>query len=88
MCVLRNTYKRMQWELAPRVTAAACNCGSVFTLLGQMGSPHCDPDKLLGLRVVKMIYYVSMLGTLFWFLLLKLSPIIPLPFSPARRPAL
>lgn len=70
MHVLPHTYKRTQSELAPRVTDDACKHGSVFTLLGQIGNPHCDPDKLFGLRVVKMIYYTSVLATLFWLLLL------------------
>lgn len=70
MHVLPHTYKRPQSELAPWVTDDACNRGSVCTLLGQMGNPHCDPDKLFGLRAVKMIYYISVLATLFWLLLL------------------
>lgn len=69
MHILRYTYKCTQLELAPWVTDGACNCGSVFTLLGQMGNPHCDPDKLFVLLVVKMIYYISVLVTLFWLLL-------------------
>lgn len=66
MRVLPHTYKCTQSELAPQVTDGACKRGSVFPLLGQMGNPHCDPDKLFGLGVVKMIYYISALATLFW----------------------
>lgn len=70
MHFLHYTYKRTKLELAPCETDDACNSGSVFTLLGQMGNPHCDPDKLFVLRVVKMIYYISVLATLFRLLLL------------------
>lgn len=78
----------LQPELASRVTDGACYRGSVFTLLGQMGNPHRDPDKLFGLRVVKVIYYISVLATLLWLLLLYISVIMSLHPSPARRPAL
>lgn len=69
MHFLHYTYIRTQLELAPWVTDGACNHGSVFTLLGQMGTPHSEPDMLFVLRVVKMIYYISVLATLFWFVL-------------------
>lgn len=72
MQMLPHTYKRTQPALAPRVTDGARNCDSVFTLLGQMGIPHCDPDKLFGLRLVKMIYHILVLAVLFWLLMLYL----------------
>lgn len=62
--VLLHTYKSLQWELDPRVTNDAKNRGSLCTLLGQMGNLYFDP--------VKMIYYISVLATLFGILLFSL----------------
>lgn len=35
-----------QTHTAPWVSESACNHGSVLTLLGQMGTPHSEPDML------------------------------------------